>query len=81
MARRGRPVVRLKRDALWRRLELLNRSQAWLAREASISPGYLSDLITEGRAPSGCVRRRLQAALGATDFDELFELEDRSENP
>lgn len=81
MAQRRRPVVRLKRDALWRRLEVISRSQAWLAREAGISPGYLSDLITEGRAPSGCVRRRLQAVLGVTDFDELFELEDPSENP
>lgn len=80
MSRRRRLAVRLRRDALWRRLELLNRSQAWLAREAGISPGYLSDLITQGHAPSGCVRRRLQAVLGITDFDELFELEDRSEN-
>ena len=60
--------------------ETLNRSQTWLAREASISPSYLSSLVNEGRAPSGPVRRRLQAALGISDFDELFELEDRDEN-
>ena len=77
---RTRPAVRLKREALWERLETLNRSQTWLAREASISPGYLSTLVNEGRAPSGPVRRRLQAALGINDFDELFELEDRDEN-
>ena len=80
MARRRGVMVRLKRDALWGRLEALNRSQAWLAREAGINPGYLSTLITEGRAPSGRVRRRLQAALDITDFDELFELEDRHED-
>ena len=77
---RKRPAVRLKREALWERLETLNRSQTWLAREASISPSYLSSLVNEGRAPSGPVRRRLQAALGISDFDELFELEDRDEN-
>ena len=80
MAHRRRLKVRLKRDALWKRLELLGRSQAWLAREAGINPGYLSTLITEGRAPSGRLRRRLQAALGITDFDELFALEDRDED-
>ena len=58
----------------------LHRSQAWLARESGISPAYLSTLITQGRAPSGCVRRRLQAALGISDFDEPFFLEDRDEN-
>lgn len=76
---RKRPVVRLKREALWKRLQALNRSQAWLAREASISHSYLSTLVNEGRAPSGPVRRRLQAALGINDFDELFELEDQHE--
>ncbi|MDE2933962.1 MAG: hypothetical protein OXS47_08845 [Chloroflexota bacterium] len=80
MGHRRRLQVRLKRDALWRRLELLGRSQAWLAREAGINPGYLSTLITEGRAPSGRIRRRLQAALGITGFDELFALEDRDED-
>ena len=38
-----------------------------------------STLVTEGRAPSGCARRRMQAALGVTDFDELFVLEHRDE--
>lgn len=77
---RERPVVRLKREVLWNRLEALNASQAWLAREAGMSHGYLSTLINEGRAPSGRIRRRLQAALEITDFDELFELEERDEN-
>lgn len=73
MARR--PSVRLKQRVLWDRLELMNRSQRWLAREAGISPGYLSELVNEGRAPSGAIRRRLQAALAIDDFEELFALE------
>lgn len=73
---RKRPKVRLKREVLWKRLEALNASQAWLAREVEMSPGYLSTLINERRAPSGHIRRRLQAALGISDFDELFGLED-----
>ena len=77
---RKRPLVRLKREALWKRLEALNASQSWLAREAGMSHSYLSTLINEGRAPSGPIRRRLQEALGINDFDELFEMEARDEN-
>lgn len=65
---------------LWKRLEALNTSQAWLAREARMSHSYLSTLVNEGRAPSGPIRQRMQEALGITDFHELFELEDRDEN-
>ena len=69
-----RTVVLLKTRALWNRLELLGRSQNWLARETGISRGYLSTLVNEGRAPSGRIRRRMQTVLGVEDFDELFEL-------
>ena len=74
MKHRGRIVVLLKTKALWERLALLDRSQNWLARETGISRGYLSTLVNEGRAPSGCIRRRMQTVLGVEDFDELFEL-------
>ena len=74
MKPRERTVVRLKTQALWNRLELLGRSQNWLARQAGMSPGYLSTLLKEERAPSGRIRRRIQKALGVPDFDELFEL-------
>ena len=74
--RRGRTVVRLNAAALWKRLALLNRFQNWLAREIGISPGYLSLLVNEGRAPSGRIRRRMQKALGVEDFHELYRLED-----
>ena len=75
--REGRTVVRLNAAALWKRLALLNRSQNWLAREAGMSPGYLSTLVNEGRAPSGRIRRRMQKALRVENFHELFTLEDR----
>ena len=75
MTRRQRTVVLLKTGALWQRLDLLGRSQNWLAREVGISPGYLSALVNEGRAPSGRVRRRMQKALGVEDFHELFEFQ------
>ena len=75
MRPRKRFKIRLKTPVLWRRLELLGRSQNWLARQAGISPGYLSTLVNEERAPSGRVRRRMQKALGVQDFDELFELQ------
>ena len=73
--RAGRTVVRLDATALWWRFNLLNRSQNWLAKEIGISPGYLSMLVNEERAPSGRIRRRMQRALGVKDFHELFEKE------
>ena len=78
---RARTVVRLDTRALWERLALLGRSQNWLAGKAGISPGYLSMLVNQGRAPSGRIRRRMQEALGIEDFHQLFKLEDRDENP
>ncbi len=74
--RRRQTVVRLNTEALWARLALLNRSQNWLAAEIGISSGYLSMLVSEGRAPSGRIRRRMQQALGVKDFHELFSLEE-----
>lgn len=79
--RGGRAVVRLDATALWERLALLNRSQSWLAREAGITPSYLSMLVNAGRAPSSCIRRRMQKALGVKEFHELFRLEDGHEQP
>ena len=73
---RRRAIVRLDARALWDRLDTLNRSQRWLARKIGVSPGYLSTLIGEERAPSGRVRRRMQRALGVEDFGELFTLEE-----
>ncbi len=71
----GRTVVRLDAAALWDRLALLNRSQNWLANEAGLTPGYLSKLVNEGRAPSGRIRQRMLKALGLDDFHQLFRLE------
>ena len=71
----GRTVVRLDTAALWDRLEMFNRSQNWLAREAGMSKSYLSKLVSEGRAPSEDIRCRMLEALGLYDFNELFTLE------
>ena len=77
----GRTVARLDAAALWRRLEMLNRSQNWLAREIGVSPGYVSMLVNGGRSPSGRIRRRMRKALGVTNTKELFKLEDCDEQP
>ena len=58
------------------RLAVLNRSQNWLAREIGVSPGYVSMLVNEGRAPSGRIRKRMLKALGVDDFHQLFRLEE-----
>ena len=80
MKRRRRAAVRLKTKALWERLDVVGRSQNWLAAEIGISPGYLSMLVNKERAPSGRIRRRMQDALGVRDFQELFALERENEN-
>ncbi len=79
--RRGeRSAVRLDTQALWARLALLNRSQNWLADQIGISSGYMSKLVTVGRAPSGRIRQRMLQALGVEDFHELFKLDEEEED-
>ncbi len=75
--RRRRPATRVKLNALavWEHLSRLNMMQSELARAAGITSGYLSLLMNGKRCPSPSVRRRLQQALGVTNFDELFILE------
>ena len=77
--RGGQPLIRLDARSLWKRLALLNRSQNWLAQEIGISSGYMSKLVTAGRAPSGRIRHRMLKALGVEDFHELFRLDDEEE--
>ena len=77
----GRTVARLDAAALWRRLEMLDRSQNWLAREIGVSPAYMSMLVNGGRSPSGRIRRRMRKALGVPNSKELFKLEDSDEQP
>ena len=72
-------TVRLDARSLWKRLALLNRSQNWLAQEIGISSGYMSKLVTAGRAPSGRIRRRMLMALGIEEFGELFRLDEEEE--
>ena len=73
--RTGSPRVRLKPVPLWEQISRRNISQNELADLAGISSGYLSQLISGRKSPSPEVRRRLQAALDITGFDELFVLE------
>ena len=76
----GRNVVRLNTQALWERLALLNRSQNWLAEQIGISSGYLSKLVTRGRAPSGRIRSRMLKALDLENFNDLFRLEEEDDD-
>ena len=76
-----RTVVLLKTRALWERLERLERSQNWLARQIGVSPAYVSMLVNGERAPSGRIRQRMLRALGIGDFHQLFILEESHEDP
>ncbi|MYK25736.1 MAG: helix-turn-helix transcriptional regulator [Dehalococcoidia bacterium] len=67
--------MRLNPQAVWEHLSRRDMTQNELARAAGISPGHISFLMNGKRSPSPGVRRRLRAALGVTDFDELFILE------
>ena len=74
-------MVRLDAAALFERLDLLGRSQNWLAREIGVSPAYMSMLVNGGRSPSGRIRRRMQKALGVSNSRHLFRTEDEHERP
>ena len=75
MHRSTRTIGRLRQEALWERLTVLDRSQNWLAAEAGISRGHLSMLVNGKRAASVRVQRRLLRALGLEDGDALFTFE------
>ena len=74
-------MVRLDAAALFERLDLLGRSQNWLARQTGVSPGYLSKLVNGRRSPSGRIRRRMLKALGVSHSRQLFKTEDKHERP
>ena len=67
--------VKLKSDVVWELMNRRNMSQNELARRTQITSGYLSQLMTGSRSPSPEVRKRIQTALGARRFDQLFILE------
>ena len=68
-------MVRLDSAALFERLDLLGRSQNWLAGQVGVSPAYMSMLVNSGRSPSGRIRRRMQKALGVSHSRQLFKTE------
>ena len=77
-----RPIqkVKLNARAVWDRLNRLNMTQNELARLVGVTSGYLSRLINGTRCPSPPMRRRLQEALGCSDFDDLFIVVRADEN-
>ena len=63
------------RHSVWRLLDERDISQDELARLCGVSSGYMSQLVGGTRSPLAQVGRRIQQALGITDFDELFIIE------
>ena len=70
-----RPAVRLKTEALWKRLDPLGLTLQTLAQEIGMNHDYLARLMKKGKAPSGRIRRRMQDVLGVDDWDDLFTQE------
>ena len=64
--------VKLNAYAAWRLMDRLNMTQNELARITGLTSGYVSMLLNGRRFPSPEKRRRLQEALGVTEFDDLF---------
>ena len=75
-----RPRVKLNRAAVSELLSLLNMTQTELAQLCGLSPGYFSLLMAGKRSPSPDARRRIQEALGVSDFDRLFFIEPYDED-
>ena len=73
--RPARSKVKLNPVAVWELLDQLGISQKELARRSGISPAYLSQLMHGRRSPSVRTQRRLQQALGVSDWDRLFFVE------
>jgi transcriptional regulator with XRE-family HTH domain len=61
------------RPEIRRALAFKNISQNEVARHCGISSGYMSQLLSGGRFPGPCVRRKLLQALSNLKFEELFE--------
>ena len=68
--------VRLNPHKVWAILNRLNMTQNELARLVGTSSSYLSQLMSGHRRPSAAFRKRLMDALGVTEFDDLFILEE-----
>ncbi len=68
--------VRLNPHKMWELMNRLNMSQNELARLVGTSSSYLSQLMSGHRCPSADFRKKLMDALGVTDFDDLFYLEE-----
>jgi|GEM_PF-3757895 len=81
--RRGRPRgLTINPDAVANELRRAARSQAWLAREARISPSHLAELLSGAKGATADVAGRIAAALDvgpAVLFPELvtFRMGDR----
>ena len=56
-----------------------NIGQGALGRWMGISHGYMSELMTGAKNPSGKVRAKLQGYFEDVDFDTLFEIEELEE--
>ena len=70
-----RPRVRIRTQRVYELLVQNNLSQNQLAQFVGVSSGYMSMILTGSRSASGATRQRIQEALGVTEFDEIFELE------
>ena len=68
--------VRLNPHKVWEILNRLNMTQNELARLVGTSSSYLSQLMSGHRRPSAAFRKKLMDALGVTEFDDLFILEE-----
>ncbi len=64
--------VKLSAMAVWDFLNRRHMTQNDLARVVGVTSGYLSRLMNGRRCPSPRMRRRLQEALGCSEFDDLF---------
>ena len=68
--------VRLNQTAVLRAIARRNMSQNMLAIRASISSGYISQLMCGTRYPSPKVREKLQGVLNPLAFDDIFIIEE-----
>ena len=72
--------VRLNPKAFWLAIARQSMSQKDMAFMLGVSNGYMSQLVHGTRRPSPRLRRKILKLLNPMTFDDLFIIENRSDD-
>lgn len=67
--------VKLKSENIYKILDRMNRTAAWLAHKIDLHPTYMYMMLNHKRFPSSKTRVKITKCIRG-DWDDLFEFED-----